>query len=73
MLIGPTGFYIILPLSDVTAPLVFSIHIPEQRHKTKGKLSGKAFMQLDPIGFAVTSPSVVMLLLALIWGGKTHP
>jgi hypothetical protein len=73
MLIGSTGFCINLPLGGVTALLLLFIHIPEQRRKAKVNLSRKMFMQLDPIGFAAISPSVVMLLLALNWGGNTHP
>jgi hypothetical protein len=65
------GFYLNLPLGGATAALLLSIRIPDERKKEK--LSwGSTLRRLDLIGFAAFAPSVVMLLLALDWGGTSY-
>jgi hypothetical protein len=65
------GFYVNLPLGGATALLVFLTRIPDQRKKGKSTLK-KTFLQLDLVGFAIFAPAVVMLLLALNWGGTAY-
>lgn len=50
--------------------------LPDAKVKVKegSKLSLKEkFDQLDPLGFILFAPAVIMLLLALQWGGTTYP
>ncbi|TVY39370.1 Efflux pump [Lachnellula subtilissima] len=70
-----TGFYINLPAGGVTLAVLAFIRIPENREKTNKKKPtfGETINRLDPIGFALFAPFCVMLLIALQWGGSTHP
>lgn len=51
------------------------IRIPENRGVTDEKKLNfiETINRLDPIGFALFGPTCVMLLIALQWGGSTHP
>jgi hypothetical protein len=64
-------FYVNLPLGGFTiAALTYFLHIEE--NKPKLPLMEK-LKQLDPLGTFCFLPSIVCLLLALQWGGVTHP
>jgi MFS family permease len=64
-------FYVNLPLGGFTiATLALFLNIEE--NKPKLPLMDK-LKQLDPLGTFFFLPSIVCLLLALQWGGVTHP
>lgn len=70
------GFYINLPIGGVSMVLLALVHIPEQRVKP----SLKEFIAMpdmarkfDLIGTVILAPAVVMLLLALEFGGNDYP
>ncbi|KAK4184507.1 major facilitator superfamily domain-containing protein [Podospora australis] len=66
-------FYINLPLGLISAiVLILFCRKLEAPERNKLPLRAKA-KQLDPIGLAVFIPTVVCLLLAIMWGGTTYP
>ncbi|KAF0326960.1 MFS multidrug transporter [Colletotrichum asianum] len=65
------SFYINLPLGAIVAVPLVIIHIPEQVAKKNPLHVLKGLHRfLDLIGFALFAPSVIMLLLALQYGGN---
>ena len=65
------GFYINLPCGAVSfALLILFFHPPPQKSEIPLK---EKFENLDLLGFVLFAPAVVMLLLALTWGGTTYP
>jgi MFS family permease len=68
------GFYINLPIGAVSAFVVLFTHFPSRKPLSETTLtSWESFKRLDPIGFLTFAPACIMLLLALQWGGTTHP
>ncbi|KAJ0332546.1 hypothetical protein COL922a_011314 [Colletotrichum nupharicola] len=68
------SFYINLPLGAIVAVPLVIIHIPEQIAKQSPLRVLKGLHRfLDLIGFALFAPSVIMLLLALQYGGNQFP
>ncbi|KAI8238259.1 Efflux pump mlcE [Colletotrichum sp. SAR 10_86] len=68
------SFYINLPLGALVAVPLVIIHIPEQVVKQSPLHVLKGLHRfLDLIGFALFAPSVIMLLLALQYGGNQFP
>ncbi|KAH0439641.1 hypothetical protein CcaCcLH18_02751 [Colletotrichum camelliae] len=68
------SFYINLPLGAIVAVPLVIIHIPEQVAKQSPLQVLKGLHRfLDLIGFALFAPSVIMLLLALQYGGNQFP
>ncbi|KAF4833737.1 Efflux pump mlcE [Colletotrichum tropicale] len=68
------SFYINLPLGAIVAVPLVMIHIPEQVAKQSPLHVLKGLHRfLDLIGFALFAPSVIMLLLALQYGGNQFP
>lgn len=65
------GFYINLPLGGAVAVLLIFTRIPEERKKEKSSWTN-TLRKLDLVGFAAFAPSIIMLLLALSWGGSTY-
>ncbi|KAL5319710.1 hypothetical protein ACEPPN_012766 [Leptodophora sp. 'Broadleaf-Isolate-01'] len=65
-------FYINLPLGAITAVILVFFFSPHERATTKQSLSHK-IKHLDLPGLAIFIPAVVMVLLAVQWGGTTHP
>ena len=66
-----TGFYINLPLGAITAVILVFFFSPHERTTTKQSLTHK-IKHLDLPGLALFIPAVVMVLLAVQWGGTTH-
>lgn len=64
------GFYLNLPLGAAVAALILLTRIPDQRRKAEKTTWKKTLLELDLVGFALFAPVVIMLLLALNWGGK---
>lgn len=68
------SFYINLPLGAIVAVPLIIIHISEQVAKQRPLRVLKGLHRfLDLIGFALFAPSVIMLLLALQYGGNQFP
>lgn len=65
-------FYINLPCGAVTVFLLAVFFKPPVRKATNVPL-GQKIKHLDLPGFALFTPAVIMLLLALQWGGNKYP
>ncbi|KAK0624576.1 major facilitator superfamily domain-containing protein [Bombardia bombarda] len=67
-------FYINLPAGAVIALGLILIPFPESQVMADGPRSLRQKLQkLDLIGFLLFTPTVIMLILALQWGGIKHP
>ncbi|KAL8783498.1 MAG: hypothetical protein Q9213_004594, partial [Squamulea squamosa] len=66
------GFYINLPLGAITALIILLTRIPEQRVKKQATSLKATILQLDPLGFLLFAPAVIMLLLALNWASSAY-
>jgi MFS family permease len=64
-------FYINLPVGAVTLVALIFFFSPPERDSDKASLKEK-LRKLDFVGFAMFVPTVVMLLLALQWGGHKY-
>ncbi|ETI28818.1 hypothetical protein G647_01270 [Cladophialophora carrionii CBS 160.54] len=65
-------FYINLPIGAFSVVVVlFVLHIP-QDPKLSEKPLLKRVMELDLIGAGILIPAIIMLLLAVQWGGSTY-
>lgn len=70
----PTGFYINLPIGAATIIVLAIMRIPDAKVTVETKPSIKAQIHgLDLPGSAIFAPAIVMLLLALDWGGVSYP
>ncbi|KAF4446348.1 putative aflatoxin efflux pump AFLT [Fusarium austroafricanum] len=66
-------FYINLPIGAICAVLILVVHIPDHRASTDETAMQILRTKLDFTGFVLFCPSIVMLLLALQWGGIEYP
>ncbi|KAF4344955.1 major facilitator superfamily transporter [Fusarium beomiforme] len=66
-------FYINLPIGAVCAVLIMLVHMPDHRASRDESAIQILRMKLDFTGFIMFCPSIVMLLLALQWGGIEYP
>ncbi|PVH78622.1 MFS general substrate transporter [Cadophora sp. DSE1049] len=64
-------FYINLPLGAITAVILVFFFSPHERATTKQSIFQKV-KHLDLPGLVLFIPAVVMVLLAVQWGGTTH-
>jgi FtsH-binding integral membrane protein len=70
----PTGFWVFLPPGGVTIASMLLLYIPEQTHKLPlREILPQIHKKLDFIDFALFAPSCLMFLIALSFGGTTHP
>lgn len=68
------GFYLNLPIGAVTFVILTTIRIPDAKIKVDVKPSTKEQLdRLDLPGCAIFAPAIIMLLLALEWGGVSYP
>ncbi|KAL2844175.1 major facilitator superfamily domain-containing protein [Aspergillus pseudoustus] len=64
-------FWIFLPIGGATMLATLFIRIPEQTKKLPfAKATVDIPRLLDPVGFAVFAGAIVMLILAITWGGS---
>ncbi|KAF3067388.1 putative HC-toxin efflux carrier TOXA [Daldinia childiae] len=66
-------FYLNLPIGGAVALIIAFIHIPD--HIAKPKMQDvfkNAFLDFDLLGLVLFAPSVIMLLLALQYGGNQY-
>lgn len=71
---SPIGFYLNLPIGAITFAALAFIRIPDARVEDEVKPSLKHQLgRLDLPGCAIFAPTVIMLLLALEWGGVSYP
>ncbi|KAJ2979656.1 hypothetical protein NQ176_g3114 [Zarea fungicola] len=67
-------FWILLPMGGAVIIIIAIIKIAEQSEKpTFNKGLKKLPSTLDPIGFFLFAGGIIMLLLALTWGGNQYP
>ncbi|KAK7979953.1 hypothetical protein PG989_012410 [Apiospora arundinis] len=67
-------FYVNLPAGGLAALAILLLHIPEEEVKPKAStLLPRLHHHLDLIGFVLFAPAVLMLLLALQFGGQAYP
>ncbi|KAH8800024.1 major facilitator superfamily domain-containing protein [Hyaloscypha sp. PMI_1271] len=66
-------FYMNLPVGGITGGILAFMHIPDSKqsdsHLATREQKGK---RLDIPGFILFTPTIIMLLLALEWGGVTY-
>ncbi|TGO40959.1 hypothetical protein BHYA_0029g00280 [Botrytis hyacinthi] len=68
------GFFLNLPTGFLTALVIFLIHIPSIHSPARTSWSSKKkFLNLDPCGFILFTPTIISFLLALEWGGSSYP
>lgn len=66
-------FYINLPAGGVAAALLLLTRIPDAHSKGKPtEVLREIHHKLDLIGFVLFAPAVIMLLLAMQWGGNKY-
>ncbi|KAL4940244.1 hypothetical protein BDV06DRAFT_230479 [Aspergillus oleicola] len=66
-------FYINLPVGGVVFLLLLFYRLPGQPEKPRPRdVLRSAVKSLDLVGFVLVAPSVVMLMLALQWGGNQY-
>ncbi|KAL3423790.1 major facilitator superfamily transporter [Phlyctema vagabunda] len=66
-------FYINLPIGAIAIAVIFVfLHINRENNPNNLTIKER-IQQLDLIGMAIIIPTVIMLLLALQWGGTTYP
>ncbi|KAJ4120006.1 hypothetical protein NW768_010289 [Fusarium equiseti] len=65
-------FYINLPIGAICAVLILLVHVPNHRSPTDETIMQLLKTKFDFTGLAMFSPSVVMILLALQWGGVEY-
>ncbi|WZH42804.1 Putative aflatoxin efflux pump AFLT [Fusarium acuminatum] len=66
-------FYINLPIGAICAVLFLIVHIPNHSVPTDETTMQILRTKFDFTGFAMFCPSIVMILLALQWGGVDYP
>ncbi|KAG9498718.1 hypothetical protein J7337_009529 [Fusarium musae] len=66
-------FYINLPIGAICAVLILFVHMPDHRANRDESAMQILKTKLDWTGFVLFCPSIVMLLLALQWGGLEYP
>lgn len=66
-----TAVYINLPVGGVVGLLLVFTRVPDQNVKDKPMaVVRQLHTKLDLVGFVIFAPAVIMLLLALQWGGN---
>ncbi|KPA43569.1 mfs multidrug [Fusarium langsethiae] len=65
-------FYINLPIGAICTVLILIVHIPNHRAATDETVMHLLKTKFDFTGLVMFNPSVVMLLLALQWGGVDY-
>lgn len=63
-------FYINLPIGGLVAAMLVFVHIPDQPKPPPMSVVRSIHSKLDLIGFALFTPAIIELLLALQWGGN---
>ncbi|KAK5945951.1 hypothetical protein PMZ80_000090 [Knufia obscura] len=66
-------FYINLPCGAVTIAFLTFIRFPNNSASRKIFVPKTIIKDFDIIGFAIFVPAIIMFMMALQWGGSTHP
>ena len=67
------GFYLNLPIGGLVAVMLVFVRIPQQHPRPPPMSVVRSLhSSLDLLGFAIFAPSLIMLLLALQWGGTKY-
>ncbi|KAF7926576.1 hypothetical protein BELL_1592g00010 [Botrytis elliptica] len=73
IILTPLGFFLNLPTGFLTALVIFLIHIPNIHNPVCTSWSSKKkFLNLDPCGFILFTPTIISSLLALEWDGSSY-
>lgn len=68
------GFYVNLPAGGLAAIAISLLRIPEQKTKpSPWSVLPRLHHHLDLVGFVLFAPAILMLLLALQFGGASYP
>lgn len=68
------GFYINLPIGGLAIAALLCVAVPQTSAERPKKMSFTSlFHELDIAGFFLFSPTMVMFLLAIEWGGSIYP
>jgi MFS family permease len=66
-------FYVNLPVGGVTGTILAFLKIPDSKQQDADLATCKQRLKrLDIPGFTLFTPAIIMLLLALDWGGVTY-
>lgn len=66
-------FYLNLPIGGLVAAMLVFVHIPQQHPRPPPMSVVRSLhTSLDLFGFAIFAPALIMLLLALQWGGTAY-
>ncbi|KAK2873739.1 hypothetical protein FQN49_002118 [Arthroderma sp. PD_2] len=65
-------FYLNLPPGVLTVLIILFITFPTETSKDRPNTLSQLIKALDLIGFGLFTPTCIMLLLALAWGGTTY-
>lgn len=67
------GFYLNLPVGGLAAIMLVLVQVPQQHPRPPFiSVVRSLHSSLDLLGFAIFAPALIMLLLALQWGGVTY-
>jgi hypothetical protein len=68
------GFYINLPIGGLAIAALVWVAVPKTRAEGSKRMNFTSlFHELDLTGCLLFSPTMVMFLLAIEWGGSTYP